>query len=173
MTKHRTGDFIVGLPLLVMGVSLLHFMHTVGAPRQPQNFSFEIEAVFFRTNQTTRKRQNYCVGLGPGFVLVCIRRGELPFPGVQMSLSETTALKHYAQELTAMVVCLTPKLWNPIKPGTWFVTPSETQGLSLVTGALLPVIKGPLLLSVSFLNGCHHLVPVYIKSHYNYKHTSP
>ena len=124
-TKRNTGDFTVGLPLLVMRVLLLHFMHTVCAPRQPQNFSFEIEAVFFRTNQITRKRQNYCVGLGPGFVLVCIWRGELPFPGVQMSLSETTTLKHYAQELTAMVVCLTPKLC--LEPHTTWHMVCDTQ----------------------------------------------
>lgn len=66
------GDFTVGLPLLAMGVTLLHFMHTIRTPRQPQDLNFETEAGFLRKNQIAGKRPNCSVLVWGLCVSACV-----------------------------------------------------------------------------------------------------
>lgn len=49
-------------------------------PRQPQNFSFEIEASFLRTKQFSRNTKNYFVlARGLCVYVLCIQKGENAF----------------------------------------------------------------------------------------------
>lgn len=49
-------------------------------PRQPQNFSFEIEASFLRTKQFSRNTENYFVlAQGLCVYVLCIQKGENAF----------------------------------------------------------------------------------------------